>query len=60
MKSVVLIYLATGLAFLAFALSVWITRSHFEAQTYTKLTGKQVTTWDAMWVELRVIEPAQE
>jgi len=36
----------------------WIVRSHFEAKTYTRLTGKQVSTWEAMWVELRVTEPA--
>ena len=27
---------------------------YFEAQTYNKLTGANVTMWDAMWVELRV------
>lgn len=26
----------------------------FEARTFRKLTGKSVTIWDAMWVELRV------
>lgn len=36
----------------------WVTKSHFEAKTYSRLTGRQVTTWDAMWVQLRVIEPA--
>ena len=36
---------------------IWVFKSHFEAKTYADLTGKQVTTWQAMWVELRVIEP---
>ena len=37
----------------------WVGSSYFEARTYSRLTGKQVTTWDAMWIELRVIEPAE-
>lgn len=32
----------------------WVLPSYFEARTYSKLTGKQVSTWDALWVELRV------
>lgn len=32
----------------------WVVRSYFEAKTYNKLTGASATTWDAMWVELRV------
>lgn len=35
----------------------WIIPSSFEARTFTRLTGREVSTWDAMWVELRVIEP---
>lgn len=27
-----------------------------EARTYTRLTGKNVSWWDALWVELRVQE----
>jgi len=27
-----------------------------EARTYERLTGKHVTTWDALWVDLRVME----
>lgn len=30
--------------------------SYMEASTYRRLTGKQVTTWDAIWVDLRVQE----
>lgn len=33
-----------------------IVYAHMEAKTYTKLTGKEVTTWDALWVDLRVQE----
>ena len=32
----------------------------FEADTYRRLTGKNVTTWDALWVDLRVQEPVRE
>jgi hypothetical protein len=42
-----------------FLLSVWIISSHMEARTYSDLTGKKVGTWDAMWVDLRVVEPAR-
>lgn len=27
---------------------------YMESSTYNKLTGAKTTTWDAMWVELRV------
>jgi hypothetical protein len=32
---------------------MWICASQ-EAATYNKITGTSVTTWDALWVELRV------
>ncbi len=28
--------------------------SHYEAQAYNRITGADVTTWEAMWVHLRV------
>lgn len=31
-----------------------------EAKTYNKLTGKNVSTWDAMWVELRVQDGVED
>lgn len=39
---------------------MWVGYSHFEAATYNKLTGASVTTWDAMWVRLRVQSPPTE
>ena len=39
---------------------VWVTKSHFEAQAYNNVTGKNVSTWDAMWIELRVQEGTQD
>lgn len=35
----------------------WLVPSYFEAKTYRRLTGAEVTMWDAMWCELRVQEP---
>ena len=35
----------------------WIIPSYFEASTYNRLTKATLSTWDAMWVELRVTEP---
>lgn len=49
-------WLSLLLPFIVFGvlLAVWPIRSYFEARVYNKLTGASVTTWDAMWVELRV------
>jgi hypothetical protein len=35
-------------------ISLFIFSASQESKTYNKLTGKNTTTWDAMWVELRV------
>ena len=32
----------------------WVFRSYQEARVYERLTGKEVSTWDALFVELRV------
>lgn len=48
---------ATAMMLVAFALcaiAVWVSWSYMESKTYNHLTGAQTTTWDAMWVELRV------
>ncbi len=37
-------------------LLAWIGKSYFEAAAYNRLTGSSVSTWDAMFVELRVQE----
>lgn len=39
------------------AILIWVGTSHFEAKTYNKLTGADVSTFDAMFVQLRVVEP---
>ena len=58
--STTLFTVACASVVIVIALALWVTKSHFEARTYTELTGKEVTTWQALWVELRVIEPAKE
>ena len=37
---------------------LWVVRSHYEAKTYNEITGKNITTQQALWVQLRVMEPA--
>ncbi len=33
---------------------------YFEARAYERVTGKSVTYWDAMFLDLRVQEPVKE
>ena len=41
-------------------LSAWVISSHYEAKAFNRVTGKNVATWDAMWIELRVQEGSQQ
>ena len=34
--------------------SMHAVKSYFEAEAYNRITGSHVTTWDAMFVDLRV------
>jgi hypothetical protein len=36
--------------------AVTILQPKFEAETYTRLTGKKVGYWDAVWCDLRIQE----
>lgn len=46
---------ACGLAvMIVLVLLLWVFPSHMEAQAYNRVTGENVSTWDAMWIELRV------
>lgn len=36
----------------------FLIQPYMESMTYNKLTGAKTTTWDAMWVELRVQDQA--
>jgi len=33
---------------------------HFKAKAYNELTGGHVTTWQAMWVNLNVVQTPKE
>lgn len=47
-----LIFMCIFVILLFFGLGVFF--AHMEAKTYNKITGNNVTWWDAMWVDLRV------
>ena len=34
--------------------------AYMEAQTYNRVTGSNVSTWEALWVELRIQEGVKE
>lgn len=40
--------------FMAVLLAVFVVKSSWEAASYNRLTGANVSTWDAMWLELRI------
>ena len=42
---------------LGFSTACHAVSSYFEARSYNRLTGSEVTTWDAMFVDLRVQAP---
>ena len=33
---------------------IWTFQSKMEANAYNRITGSDVTTWEAMWVQLRI------
>lgn len=37
---------------------VWVISSHMEAKAYNRVTRSNVTTWEAMWIQLRVQNPS--
>lgn len=39
-----------------FVVSICWLGAYQEAKTYNKLTGANVSTWDALWVDLRVMD----
>lgn len=42
------------IAFVGLLIGIWVFRSSMEAKAYNRATGHEVSTWDAMWIELRV------
>lgn len=45
--------------FLCFALALWVFLSYMEAENFNDVTGKNVSTWQAMWITLHVQEEAE-
>lgn len=45
---------AMFVAIVVVCVSWWVFRSSMEAAAYNRATGSNVSTWDAMWIELRV------
>ena len=41
-------------------IGIWILFSWLEARAFHEVTGRDVSTWDAMFIELRVQEGAAE
>jgi hypothetical protein len=37
--------------------TIWSVTSSIEAAAFNRVTGSNVTTWDAMWLQLRVDRP---
>lgn len=54
-----LLILGVGIGLLLGVTGFWVVSSKFEADAYFRVTGKNVSTWDAMWIELRVQEGAK-
>jgi hypothetical protein len=58
-------YIAGMAAILSLSLAAWVVASYFECESFNRLTGRQdtarrATTWDAMFLELRIIDEIQE
>ena len=49
-----IIGIAFAIVLLLVTPAIWVGRSRLEAQAFNRLTGKDATTFDAMFVELRV------
>ena len=50
------IYIAVGVSFLLAIGTLVLLQPKFEAEAYTRLTGKHVGYWDAVWLDLRIQE----
>ena len=46
----------TFILFAAIGIGAWVFSSAQESRAFNRITGASTTTWDAMWVELRVQE----
>lgn len=43
-----------GVVFVLLLVGGWVLKSSLEAEAYNHVTGKNVSTWDAMFLDLRV------
>jgi len=59
LKITLIVYGIMGLLAIFGGISVWVTKSYFEAQSFNAVTGKDVSTWQAMWIQLRVQEQSE-
>ena len=50
-------YSACFLILFISSMAAWSFQAKMEAAAFNRLTGANVSTWDAMWVELRVDVP---
>lgn len=48
------IYLIAVAICLLPATGAWVMGSYFESSSYNRITGAKTTTWDAMFLQLRV------
>lgn len=39
---------------LAIPVALWVFLAKMEANAYNRVTGANISTWDAMWIQLRV------
>jgi len=51
-----LMYAVGFILIMSVVIGSWVVSSHFEAKAFNSATGKKISTWDAMWIELRVQE----
>lgn len=47
------------LSTISILLVAWIVLSAQEARAFERVTGRHISTWDAMWLDLRVQEAAR-
>ena len=52
-KCAIALFILLGLI-ISIPIGVWVIKSKFEANAYNRITDSDVSTWDAMWVQLRV------
>ena len=59
-KNPIKAYVAIILLIFAISTGWWILKSRMEATAFNRITNSEVSTWDAMWVQLRVDRPTSD